>query len=135
MSTDFMWIMTTTSLVSFLSGISDAPSGDPADGLSGFCYPKRNKGISFFVTLSVHEAVNNVPCGVCFSDSLGRIILCNIKMQELSRMLTGTYLQNYESLRHAIHEDSRQKDVIQLSPTTMCFIFRTVLSGCFRNIH
>ena len=72
---------------------------------------------------SVHEAVNNVPCGVCFSDSLGRIILCNIKMQELSRMLTGTYLQNYEFLRHAIHEDSRQKDVIQLSSDNHVFYF------------
>lgn len=72
---------------------------------------------------SVYEAVNNVPCGVCFSDSLGRIILCNIKMQELSRMLTGTYLQNYESLRHAIHEDSRQKDVIQLSSDNHVFYF------------
>lgn len=44
---------------------------------------------------SVHEAVNNVPCGVCISDPLGRIILCNIKMQELSRVLIGNCLQNY----------------------------------------
>ena len=26
---------------------------------------------------SVNEAVNDVPCGVCFSDPLGRIVLCN----------------------------------------------------------
>ena len=45
------------------------------------------------------------------------------QMQELSRMLTGTYLQNYESLRHAIHEDSRQKDVIQLSSDNHVFYF------------
>lgn len=37
---------------------------------------------------SVYEAVNNVPCGVCFSDALGRIILSNAKMQELCRILT-----------------------------------------------
>ena len=77
----------------------------------------------FLSPWSVHEAVNHVPCGVCFSDPLGRIILCNIKMQELSRMLTGTYLQNYESLRHAIHADSRQKDVIQLSSDNHVFYF------------
>ena len=29
---------------------------------------------------SVNEAVNDVPCGVCFSDPLGRIVLCNTKM-------------------------------------------------------
>lgn len=40
---------------------------------------------------SVHEAVNNVPCGVCISDPLGRIILCNIKMQELSRVLIENF--------------------------------------------
>ena len=63
------------------------------------------------------------PAASVFSDPLGRIILCNIKMQELSRMLTGTYLQNYEFLRHAIHADSRQKDVIQLSSDNHVFYF------------
>lgn len=29
---------------------------------------------------SVNEAVNDVPCGVCFSDPFGRIVLCNTKM-------------------------------------------------------
>ena len=28
---------------------------------------------------SVNEAVDDVPCGVCFSDPLGRIVLCNTK--------------------------------------------------------
>ena len=54
---------------------------------------------------SVYEAVNNVPCGVCFSDSLGRIILSNSKMQELCRMLTGNYLQNFDSFRYAINSE------------------------------
>ena len=42
---------------------------------------------------SVNEAVDDVPCGVCFSDPLGRIVLCNAKMHELSRIMTGSYLQ------------------------------------------
>ena len=55
---------------------------------------------------SVNEAVNDVPCGVCFSDSLGRIVLCNTKMQELSRIMTGSYLQDYEALRKAMDGES-----------------------------
>ena len=51
---------------------------------------------------SVNEAVDDVPCGVCFSDPLGRIVLCNTKMQELSRIMTGSYLQDYEVLRKAM---------------------------------
>ena len=77
---------------------------------------------------SVYEAVNNVPCGVCFSDSLGRIILSNTKMQELCKMLTGNYLQNFDSFRYAINSEPVQTLI------TMYSIFRMVPSGCFRNI-
>ena len=48
---------------------------------------KYNHSLSYW---SVNEAVDDVPCGVCFSDSLGRIVLCNTKMQELSRIMTGS---------------------------------------------
>lgn len=58
---------------------------------------------------SVYEAMNNVPCGVCVSDPMGRIVLCNIKMQELSRMLTGNSLQDYGILHNIIiNKASRQ---------------------------
>ena len=40
---------------------------------------KYNHSLSYW---SVNEAVDDVPCGVCFSDSLGRIVLCNTKMQD-----------------------------------------------------
>ena len=72
---------------------------------------------------SVHEAVNNVPCGVCFSDSLGRIILCNTKMRELSRLLTGNYLQDYGVLREAINSVSARQPVIKISSDSDVFYF------------
>ena len=72
---------------------------------------------------SVHEAVNNVPCGVCFSDSLGRIILCNTKMRELSRLLTGNYLQDYGVLREAINSVSARSPVIKISSDSDVFYF------------
>ena len=73
---------------------------------------------------SVYEAVNNVPCGVCFSDSLGRIILSNSKMQELCRMLTGNYLQNFDSFRYAINSEPVQDNVIKLNSDNNVFYFQ-----------
>ena len=72
---------------------------------------------------SVHEAVNNVPCGVCISDPLGRIILCNIKMQELSRVLIGNCLQNYHTLHSVLKADSVKKPVRKLSSDSNVFYF------------
>lgn len=83
---------------------------------------------------SVNEAVDDVPCGVCFSDPLGRIVLCNTKMQELCRMMTGSYLQDYETLRKVMNDEPVSEGFFRLSSTAMYFIFRMLLFGCFRNI-
>lgn len=72
---------------------------------------------------SVNEAVNDVPCGVCFSDSLGRIVLCNTKMQELSRIMTGSYLQDYEALRKAMDGESTAEGLCRLSGDGNVFYF------------
>ena len=72
---------------------------------------------------SVYEAVNNVPCGVCFSDALGRIILSNVIMQELCRILTGDYLQNFEIFRNAINSEPVQKNIVKLNSDSNVFYF------------
>ena len=72
---------------------------------------------------SVNEAVDDVPCGVCFSDPLGRIVLCNTKMQELSRIMTGSYLQDYEVLRKVIDGGSEAKRLRRLSSDSNVFYF------------
>ena len=72
---------------------------------------------------SVNEAVDDVPCGVCFSDPLGRIVLCNTKMQELSRIMTGSYLQDYEVLRKVIDGGSEAKGLRRLSSDSNVFYF------------
>ena len=72
---------------------------------------------------SVNEAVDDVPCGVCFSDPLGRIVLCNTKMQELSRIMTGSYLQDYEVLRKVIDGVSEAKGLRRLSSDSNVFYF------------
>ena len=70
---------------------------------------------------SVNEAVNDVPCGVCFSDPLGRIVLCNTKMQELCRMMTGAYLQDYDTLRKAMDNEIASEGLIRLSEDSNVF--------------
>ncbi len=71
---------------------------------------------------SVNEAVDDVPCGVCFSDPL-EIVLCNTKMQELSRIMTGSYLQDYEVLRKVINGVSEAKGLRRLSSDSNVFYF------------
>ena len=72
---------------------------------------------------SVNEAVNDVPCGVCFSDPLGRIVLCNTKMQELSRIMTGSYLQDYEALRKSMNGEPESEGLCRLSKDSNVFYF------------
>ena len=72
---------------------------------------------------SVNEAVNDVPCGVCFSDPLGRIVLCNTKMQELSRIMTGSYLQDYDALRKAMSGEPESEGLCRLSKDSNVFYF------------
>lgn len=72
---------------------------------------------------SVNEAVDDVPCGVCFSDPLGRIVLCNTKMHERSRIMTGSYLQDYEALRKVINGGSEAEGLRRLNSDSNVFYF------------
>ena len=65
---------------------------------------------------SVKEIMDDVPCGVCVSDSWGRIVLSNKKMRELSRMLIGEVLQNYEDLKQVLDGNKSVQGVTRLSP-------------------
>lgn len=65
---------------------------------------------------SVKETMDDVPCGVCVSDSWGRIVLSNKKMRELSRMLVGAVLQNYEDLKQVLDGNKSVQGVTRLSP-------------------
>lgn len=65
---------------------------------------------------SVKETMDDVPCGVCVSDSWGRIVLSNKKMRELSRMLIGAALQNYEDLKQILDGNKSVQGVTRLSP-------------------
>ncbi len=64
---------------------------------------------------SVKETMDDVPCGVCVSDSWGRIVLSNKKMRELSRMLIGAALQNYEDLKQVLDGNKSVQGVTRLS--------------------
>ena len=90
------------------------------------CWAIRSERRRYYHSLSywsVNEAVNDVPCGVCFSDPLGRIVLCNTKMQELSRIMTGSYLQDYEALRKAMNGRPESEGLRRLSKDSNVFYF------------
>ena len=84
---------------------------------------------------SVNEAVDDVPCGVCFSDPLGRIVLCNTKMQELCRMMTGSYLQDYETLRKVMNDEPVSEGFFRLSSDSNVFYFPDASVWLFQEYH
>lgn len=84
---------------------------------------------------SVNEAVDDVPCGVCFSDPLGRIVLCNTKMQELCRMMTGSYLQDYETLRKVMNDEPVSEGFFRLSSDSNVFYFPDASVWMFQEYH
>ncbi|MGN0631551.1 MAG: sensor histidine kinase [Ruminococcus sp.] len=51
---------------------------------------------------SIKKAVDDLPIGLCFSDSFGRIILCNCKMSDIGIMLLGSHPQTLNELESAL---------------------------------
>ena len=83
------------------------------------CLLVRNEILTCWKNISawsVKETMDDVPCGVCVSDSWGRIVLSNKKMRELSRMLIGAVLQNYEDLKQVLDGNKSVQGVTRLSP-------------------
>ena len=82
---------------------------------------------------SVKETMDDVPCGVCVSDSWGRIVLSNKKMRELSRMLIGAVLQNYEDLKQVLDGNKSVQGVTRLSPENSVLYLPNGTVGMFQN--
>jgi len=58
-------------------------------------YRRSKNELSAF---SIKEAIDKLPMGICFSDPLGRIILCNDLMRNLVFTLNGRFLQMISDL-------------------------------------
>lgn len=91
--------------------------------LMGKIQEERKREKTILSSWSVYEAVDNAPCGVCFADSFGQIIICNSKMWEVSQMLTGAQLQDYEVLHQAIHSENVRPGIIPISFDDSVFYF------------
>lgn len=65
-----------------------------------FTGSKRDKNqLSLF---SIKQAIDDLPIGLCFADSFGRIILCNCKMSDIGIMLLGSHPQTLNELESAL---------------------------------
>ena len=91
--------------------------------LMGKIQEERKREKTMLSSWSVYEAVDNAPCGVCFADPFGQIILCNSKMWEVSQMLTGVQLQDYEVLHQAIHSENVRPGIIPINFDDSVFYF------------
>lgn len=55
--------------------------------------------------------------------TFGRIIFCNSKMREVSQMMTGMQLQDYEILHQAIHSENSRPGIVTISLDNSVFYF------------
>ena len=58
---------------------------------------------------SVKEAFDNLPCGVCFFDRNGMIVMCNHLMTSLFFDLAGSDMQNPDEMRALIKGKTREE--------------------------
>ena len=88
-------------------------------------FGERRREKTLFSQWSVNDAVDNAPCGVCFADTFGRIVLCNSMMWEVSRMLMGEKLQDYDVLHQALQHTGRiAEGVASMSSEDSVFCFQ-----------
>lgn len=64
---------------------------------------------------AIKETVDDLPTGVCFADTSGRIILCNRRMGELSALLLGSYPQTAGELEVALRAPQESSGILRIS--------------------
>lgn len=55
-----------------------------------------------FSNSTVREAINNLPTGLCFSDTGGKVFLCNQSANEYAKKITGHIIYNTNDFWHEI---------------------------------
>lgn len=60
---------------------------------------------------SIRQAMDHLPCGICFADENGRILLCNLCMHELCQRAAGGYLQYLEFFTEALKSERNVRNV------------------------
>lgn len=90
---------------------------------------------------SIKQAIDDLPTGIFFADSDGRIILCNHKMSELAIVLTGRHPQVARELEAALEHPAvagvlplQGDPVLYRFPDGRVWRFRTV-SLCEQEFH
>ena len=72
---------------------------------------------------SIKEAIDDLPAGLCFADSTGRVILCNRKMDALTNLLIGRHPQTLAELERALRDLPSRSGVVALGDVSGCYRF------------
>lgn len=72
---------------------------------------------------SIRQAMDTLPAAICYFDSVGEIILCNLQMHRLFHIITGKDLQRYGDLRKAISSCEKNSWVRLLSAERQTYQF------------
>ena len=72
---------------------------------------------------AIRQTLDQLPCGICFGDEVGRIILSNEKMQQLGQMLTGESLQNQDLLQAALGKSPCPEGIAKVGQDDSLYYF------------
>lgn len=94
-------------------------------------FKERKRDKKQLSPLSIKQAVDDLPMGLCFSDSFGRIILCNCIMSNIGIMLLGSHPQTLDELESALQKPSKKSGVEILKGSEKLYRFPDGRIRCF----
>ena len=96
---------------------------------TAYCLKYRKNHLSSY---AIKEATDDLPSGLCFTDSSGRIVLCNRQMGNLSSVLIGSYPQTVDELENALSSPSEKCGVSRASEDPVLYRFPDGTTWRFR---
>lgn len=99
--------------------------------VAGIC-SERKRGKNQLSPFSIKQAVDDLPMGLCFADTFGRIVLCNCKMSDIGIMLLGSHPQTLNELESALQDPPETSGIEILKGSDNLFRFP---DGRIRRFH
>lgn len=72
--------------------------------------------------MSIKEAFDDLPCGICFYEAKGMTRLVNSKMNDLSIRITGEYLLNGKKFLSILKDENRKRNGLPHQDEEECII-------------
>ena len=81
------------------------------------------KGDEYLGSNSIKQAMDMLPCAVCYFSTSGTVKLCNLQMYRLFHNMAKKELQSLDDLIQALNECDNKNGIIRLSDVRQTYLF------------